>query len=166
MSWDSLTTSGGSTDTSASEAIASPCILAVQFVEEAVRHCRDELVIKLPVPVSRIIHRINKFISMVQSAQKTEHKSKPVDEDSLPVSTLQQLAAKAVASLDPVGPAAVTAPATVAKPDAAPVAEKPSASPQLTAEQAAIAKQSCIKCDFKGCSHCMGQWFVTVKMWQ
>ena len=147
-------------------------LFTVQFVEEAVRQCRDELVIRAPVQCSTIIARVNKFTSMVQSAQGKAHKSSVdtvpndmLDIDSLPLQDLQRLAEETVGSCGPVDHVS-DLPATVSRPVAEPVLEKPSALPQLTWEQAQGARQECSKCRFNGCSHCMGQWFIPAKVLQ
>ena len=152
-------------------------LFSLQFLEEAVREARGELVLRPQLNISSMINRINQFVSRCQRSLHTAPSravgrarsaifldSQPTEEELFGPEAVEQLTAatdKAIAGAVPVF-AQKVAGLPVLAPVPVPVEPKPSAPPQLTSEQAEAAKAVCSKCLFTGCSHCMGQWFVPV----
>ena len=140
----------------------------LQFLEEAVRECRGELVVRGPVYYQAVQHRVNKLISKVQQVMQAVHKSAPYDSAAverqpladLDVKSLTQLFEEALDGASLVDSVRDSVPVAAWRPEAAAVPDKPSTEPQLTYEQAKAASQSCSKCRFQGCSVCMGGWLL------
>ena len=142
-------------------------LYCLQFLEEALREARSELVPKNPVHLQSIIERVNVWISKVQPflQDRTSVSAAAVLPESS-ASKSEALAAADSAVDAPVGsslrgPVLQHALAPVCGDELSEKVTVPSHVGDLTIEQALSARQLCNKgCHGSGCSFCMGQWFV------
>ena len=137
-----------------------------------ISNSRGELVRKWPVSPKTVADRVNTFIMKVQSSVQEDKRASP----AVPVkkdgkndkSALSRSASAALAMPVPASSAIASASTGVCipVPPAAPVPESSAPVCVLTLEQAKQAAAVHSKCRNKGCSECMGLWFLPQSLWR